>query len=152
MSMLTKWGIDPAVKWLASIISSPAASDPQKAAATAALTAVNKTVTDATASAPAVLGAIASGQSPAAAISPVISDLQSGINDVITAYAGTLIAGVPIIGGIIAPEASALIKTGLVYGEQDAINWVQGLFAAHHATVDAMTSPVAIPQLKTVGA
>lgn len=137
MSMFTKYFWDPAKNLLARTVSSSTAPAPQKAAAQAALDAYTKISADAST---AIQGAL-TGQSPAAAASPVISDLETGATAVVDAYAGSLVAGIPVVGSMLAPEAVALLNTGLAFGEQHLHDLIAGLFAQKKADVTAAALP-----------
>lgn len=142
MSMWTEYVWDPAKNFLARVISSTAATAPQKSAAQTALDTLNKVGTDAGTATAALLN----GQSPAAAASPIVADLETGANTVIENYANALVAGIPVVGPLLEPEAAALIQAGLAYGEQHLHDLIAGQFAQKSADIVANTKPATAPQ------
>jgi len=89
---------------------------------------------------------IQSGNSAMAAGSSLIADLENGANNLAAAYVEGLVAGVPIAGEFMAPEAKKVVLVGLEFGEQHLHNMIAALFANHKAAV------IAAPVLQPVNA
>ncbi len=140
MSVASVDFFDPIKNALARMISSNTANPPQKAAAQAALDTYNKLSVDV----PAAVTGVLSGQSPVAASSPLVADLENGLNQVVGDYVGAVVAGVPIVGGALSPEAKALAIAALSFGEQHAHDLLAGFFASHTAAIASTPSVAAV--------
>lgn len=86
---------------------------------------------------------VQSGNSVMAAGSSLIADLENGANNLAAGYVEGLVDGVPVIGGLMAPEAKKVVLAGLEFGEQHLHSMVAALFANHKAAVIAAPEPSA---------
>lgn len=84
---------------------------------------------------------IQSGNSAMAAGSTLIADLEDGANKLASNYVEGIVAGIPFIGGFVAPEAKKLALAGLEFGEQHVHNYVAALFAHHKNAIASTPEP-----------
>lgn len=117
---------------LAAVTSGPAA-DAIKAVAVSTLGVVASDVS----------AGIQAHNSPTGIMNSVVGDVETALKTVVDGYVGTLAAGVPLVGGFIAPEAIKIVNLGLDFGEQHALTFISALFA-HHRNVAAAS--IATPQ------
>jgi hypothetical protein len=124
MSLVSEFIFDPLKAAIAKALGS---SNPAtQATAQAAADAV-------TATAPAPAAApVMSSNSPAGIAMPEIAALEDALNQAVATFAGNFITTeVPIVGGLIAPEAKKAIVAAMTFGEQHAATYLAGLFHFH---------------------
>jgi len=131
LSRLVHFVFDPV---LASIARAGTSSNPTaQATAVAASAAVGKVVTD--------VNAALSGNSAAGMASPIIKDLEDGLQSVVNAFvASAVTSSVPVVGGLLAPEAVNLADAALTFAEQHALTYVSALFHFHKENSVAPTA------------
>jgi GH24 family phage-related lysozyme (muramidase) len=121
--------------------------DPLKAAIAKALMSSSPT-TQATASAAA--GAVAgtpeptvpdpTHNSPAGVADPLIAALETALKDAVDAFVTEAVSELPLVGGLLAPEAVKLANMGLTFAEQHAITYISGLFHFGKTSVGAVSN------------
>lgn len=136
-------------------------SPTQAAAGNAALAAISTGPAAATAKAVAistlgtvaqdVASGIAAHNSPVGITNAIVGDLEDGLKGIVDGFVTTMASGVPLVGGLIAPEAVNVVNMGLDFAEQHALTYVAGLFAHHKAAAAASVAPASAAGSGTVG-
>jgi hypothetical protein len=127
MSYLSKFVFNP-IK--AAIARAESSSNPvSRATGTAAAVAVGKIAQDVSHDALSHNTVIGLGNS-------LVGDLETGLRDILDAFVDSAVrSSIPVVGGMIAPEAVKLANCTLDFAEQHAMTYVAALFAHHKAAV-----------------
>lgn len=88
-----------------------------------------------------VAAGIQAHNSPTGIMNTVVGDLETGLKGLVDGYVTTAAIGVPLVGGLIAPEAVKLVNLALDFGEQHALTYVSALFSHHRAAAAASVAP-----------
>jgi hypothetical protein len=75
--------------------------------------------------------------SPIAIKNVVVKDVEDGIKEVLDAAVEAAMGSLPVVGGLLAPEAVSIANLGLDFMEQHALTYVSALFANHRTAVNA---------------
>jgi len=136
MSYLSKFVFNP---MKAAIARAESSSNPvSRATGTAAATAVASITQDVSKESLAHNTVIGLGNT-------LVGDLETGLRDVLDAFVDSAVrSSIPVVGGLIAPEAVKLANCTLDFAEQHAMTYVAALFAHHkNAVAEAGTPTIA---------
>jgi len=119
--------------------------DPVQAAVARSATSANPTAQATAVAAQAVLGKVVtdinaslSSNSAMGMANPIIKDLEDGLQSVVDAFVTSAVtSAVPVVGGMLAPEATGLANAALTFAEQHALTYVSALFGFHKSNVGA---------------
>ncbi len=153
LSQVSHFVFDPikAAAARAQVSSNPATA----AAGDAAVKAVAAIPTPVAAS---VGGAIASGIASAAMtvaadlnahksaigiINDVVGDAETALKMAVDAYAAATVGSLPIVGGLLAPEAVKIANAAMDFGTQHLMTYMAALFSHHSSAINA-PQPVAV--------
>lgn len=139
MSILSKFVFDP-IK--AALARGATSSNPVVVAASVAGQA---TYTAAAADVATAASQPLSANSAAALGSSLLQDGEDGVRMALDGVITALVGQVPVVGGLIAPEAVAAANLGLSFGEQHFLSYVSSLFAHAKTVAAAGTVTVAAP-------
>ncbi len=133
MSYLSKFVFNP-IK--ASIARAASSSNPvTKATGTAAAGAMDRLSHDLSKESLAHNTVVGLGNS-------IVGDLETGLRDILDAFVDSAVRkSIPVVGGLIAPEAVKLANCTLDFAEQHALTYVAALFAHHREAVAAAGTP-----------
>lgn len=87
-----------------------------------------------------------SSNSPAGTASGIVGEIEDKINDMVAAYAKTLVDQIPGIGGVaevtgLDQKAADALKAGLVLMEQHALTYLSARFSAVHGAINNAIVP-----------
>lgn len=128
MSLFSKYVFDPLKAAIAKALmsSSPTTQATAGAAAGAVAGTPEPTVPDPT------------HNSPAGVADPLIAALETALKDAVDAFVTEAVSELPMVGGLLAPEAVKLANMGLTFAEQHAITYLSGLFHFGKTSVGAV--------------
>lgn len=140
------------MSWLSSF--AHFAFDPVKAAAARATTS-SSPVAQATGN--AALAAVAtiatdigqglqSHNSAIGIINTVVGDAETALKGLVDSYVEATVGGLPLVGGLLAPQAVGIANNALDFGEQHLLTYISALFSHHSAAVNSTPIPAPLPQ------
>lgn len=131
MSFVSKFIFDPIKAQIARM--STSVNPDSQAKGNAALSVVGTIAGD-------IQTGIQSHNSPIGIINTVVGDAETALKVAIDAYVGAAVGSIPVVGGLIAPEAIGAANMALDYGTQHFLTYIAALFDHHKTVVNAPQS------------